>query len=411
MNRSTLKDSTFRPTRIRWLIVAITGLISIVAGIDRADISILARPLIEGHYLTARTLGLANGLFLVAFSLSNIVGGILVDRLGAKKMMLGATSWWGAFTAMTAFFLAGFAMIPMRILVGLGEGLQGPTCSKWVKEWFPTQERAKAGTIQNAGLWVGPLISGPLVTWLYLISGSVSTPWLVLGLATIVITLPVVFLLGSDKPEGHHLTNQAETRYIREKQNLERGLQIPAETVLLNYRYWIVVFAWAGMATIFYGLTFWFPLYMENVRHLSVRATGAFYSIPYILMLVFAVGSSVLSDRLVRRAPFFAIGPILSAVLLLVATHMNAATPALLLISLGLAFNGFVVPNITASLQQFAQPTNIGLVYGVALGTETLAAAVGSYIIGVSFDIGFLYMEAFAIAGGVAALILVAEGL
>jgi len=29
----------------------------------------------------------------------------------------------------------------------------------------------------------------------------------------------------------------------------------------------------------------------------------------------------------------------------------------------------------------------------------------------VSFDIGFLYMEAFAIAGGVAALVLVAEGL
>jgi len=411
MNRPQLKANKFRATSVRWQIVSIAGLISIVAGIDKTDISILAKPLIGGHYITAPILGLANGLFLVAFSFSNVFGGLLVDRLGAKRMMLGSTTWWGVFTALTAIFFAGVAMVPMRILVGLGEGLQGPTCSKWVKEWFPTQERAMAGTIQNAGLWVGPLISGPLVSWLYLMSGSVSTPWLVLGLATLVIALPVIFLFGSDRPEDHRFTNQAETTYIRERQSLEHKLQMPTSTVLLNYRYWIVVFAWAGMATIFYGLTFWFPLYMEDVRHLSVRATGAFYAIPYLLMLVFAVSSSLLSDRLVRRAPFFAIGPILSAVLLLVATHMSAATPALLLISLGLAFNGFVVPNISASLQQFAQPSNIGLVYGIALGTETIVSAVGTYIIGVSFDIGFLYMEAFAIAGGVAALVLVAEGL
>lgn len=411
MNRYKLKDNKLRPTAVRWLIVSITGLISIVAGIDKADISILAKPLIEGHHITAPVLGLANGVFLVAFSLSNVIGGLLVDRLGAKKMMLGAVSWWGFFTAMTAIFFAGIAMVPMRILVGLGEGLQGPTCSKWVKAWFPTQERAMAGTIQNAGLWIGPLISGPLVTWLYLMSGSVSTPWLVLGLGTLLIGLPVIILLGADRPEDHRLTNQAETSYIRDRQDLERKLQIPTNKVFLNYRYWIVVFAWAGMATIFYGLTFWFPLYMEEVRHLSVRATGVFYAVPYILMVVFAVSSSLLSDRFVRRAPFFAIGPILSAVLLLVATHMNAATPALLLISLGLAFNGFVVPNISASLQQFAQPSNIGSVYGVALGAETLVSAVGTYIIGVSFDIGFLYMAAFAIAGGVAALVLVVEGL
>lgn len=411
MDRSTLKDNKFRPTAVRWLIVSITALISIVAGIDKADISILARPLIQGHYITAPVLGLANGLFLVAFSFSNIVGGLLVDRLGAKKMMLGATSWWGAFTALSAVFFAGIAMVPMRMLVGLGEGLQGPTCSKWVKEWFPTGERAMAGTIQNAGLWVGPLISGPLVTWLYLMSGSVSTPWLVLGLATLITTLPAVILFGSDRPEDHRLTNQAETNYIRDRQHFERKLQMPTSTVLLSHRYWIVVLAWAGMATIFYGLTFWFPLYMEDVRHLSLRATGVFYTIPYVLMVVFAVSSSLLSDRLVRRAPFFAIGPILAAVLLLVATHMTAATPALLLISLGLACNGFVVPNISAALQQFAQPSNIGLVYGVALGTETLVSAVGTYIIGVSFAVGFLYMEAFAIVGGVAALVLVAEGL
>jgi MFS family permease len=150
---------------------------------------------------------------------------------------------------------------------------------------------------------------------------------------------------------------------------------------------------------------------MEDVRHLSVQATGAWYAVPYILMLVFAIASSLFSDRIVRRAPFIAIGPILAAVLLLVATHMTAVTPALLLISLGLACNGFVVPNISASLQQFAQPSNIGVVYGVALATQTLASAIGTYIIGVSFDVGFIYMEAFAILGGLATVVLVVEGL
>lgn len=400
-----------RPTATRWLIVSITGLMSIVAGIDRADISILAKPLIAGHYVTGSILGLANSLFLVVFALSNGLGGMMVDRLGAKRILTGAATWWGIITAVTAFFFAGFAIVPLRVLLGLGEGLQGPTCSKWVKEWFPTRERAIAGTIQNAGLWVGPLISGPLVTWLYLTTGSVSLPWLIVGIGTIVVAVPAVVFLGGDRPEEHPLANEAETTLIREGQAAERKLQIPAHQVLRDYHYWIVVFAWAGMATIFFGLTFWFPLYMEDVRHLSVRATGGWYAVPYILMVIFAVSSSLFSDRFVRRAPFFAIGPILAAVLLLVATHMTAVTPALLLISLGLACNGFVVPNISASLQQFAQPSNIGVVYGVALATETLISAVGTYIIGVSFSVGFIYMEAFAILGGLASLVLVIEGL
>src|ERR1017187_6912447 len=116
-----------RPTSTRWLIVSITGLMSIVAGIDRADISILAKPLIAGHYVTGRILGLANSLFLVFFALSNVLGGVMVARLGAKRMLTAAATWWGAMTFATAFFLAGFAIVPLRALLGLGEGLQGPT--------------------------------------------------------------------------------------------------------------------------------------------------------------------------------------------------------------------------------------------------------------------------------------------
>jgi hypothetical protein len=40
-----------------------------------------------------------------------------------------------------------------------------------------------------------------------------------------------------------------------------------------------------------------------------------------------------------------------------------------------------------------------------------LASAIGTYIIGVSFDVGFIYMEAFAILGGLATVVLVVEGL
>lgn len=396
---------------MRWVIVSIAGLMSLLAGIDKANISILAKPLIATHLVTAQTIGLSNSLFLIVFAVANALSGLFVDRFGSKRLLAMASAWWGVVTALTAVFWAGFALVPMRVLLGIGEGFQGSTGGKWVKEWFPTRERAMAGTIQNTGLWVGGIVTGPLVTWLFLSTHSVVTPWLVMGIGTLVLAVPAVIFLGADKPEQHRLASEEEVQFIRSGQGIERPNEMTTREIFSSYRYWIVIFTWSGMATIFYGLTFWFPLYMEDVRHVPVRAAGLWYAVPYILMALFAVGASLLSDRVVRRAPFYAIGTLMAGILLFVATRMGSVTPALLVISLGLAFNGFVVPNITATLQQIAQTSNMATVYGISIALENFFSAIGIYIIGISFNVGFIYMEAFSILGGLAAFLLVARGM
>ena len=113
---SAAQPAVGRPrSSMRWVIVSIAGLMSLIAGIDKANISILAKPLIATHLVKPQTIGLANSLFLAVFAVANALSGLFVDRLGSKRLLGIASAWWGAVTALTAVFWAGFALVPMRV--------------------------------------------------------------------------------------------------------------------------------------------------------------------------------------------------------------------------------------------------------------------------------------------------------
>ena len=50
-----------------------------------------------------------------------------------------------------------------RFLLGMGEGGGFPAATRAVAEWFPTEDRATAMGIINAGTAVGAVIAPPLI--------------------------------------------------------------------------------------------------------------------------------------------------------------------------------------------------------------------------------------------------------
>src|SRR5450755_444532 len=82
---------------------------------------------------------------------------------------------------------ASFAMLAAsRFLLGMGEGGGFPTATRAVAEWFPTEERATALGIINAGTAVGAVIAPPLIAvilsflswrWIFVISGGLGLLW------------------------------------------------------------------------------------------------------------------------------------------------------------------------------------------------------------------------------------------
>ena len=96
------------------------------------------------------------------------VAGWLVDRLGARWMMLAGILTWslaclGAGLTRTFGHFAFF-----RGMLGVAEPMAFPSQLRVVTMWFPGSLRATANSLCVAGGTIGAIIAPPLVAWLSL---------------------------------------------------------------------------------------------------------------------------------------------------------------------------------------------------------------------------------------------------
>ena len=111
---------TYSTTR-RWLIVALLAVASIVAYIDRVNLSVA---LIDVDFKTFFGLsntdrGLANSAFFWSYAALQIPAGWLVDRYGSKRPIAVGFAVWSILTAVTSL-TTGFSMLfAIRALLSL----------------------------------------------------------------------------------------------------------------------------------------------------------------------------------------------------------------------------------------------------------------------------------------------------
>ncbi|MED1205453.1 MFS transporter [Heyndrickxia acidicola] len=412
-NQYNVKLDTGTKTNFRWWFAVVLWFLLLVSYIDRTNISIAGPFMIKSGVVTPAMLALANSLFLFMYGLSNIFGGYLSDKFGAKKIAIFALTWWSVMTLFTGIIWSSLALVFSRVLLGLGEGMHWPLNSKWVKAWFPQHERARANMFWEFGLTMGPIIAGPFITYLIVSSGTWKTPFIVMALVGLIVMIPIILFFIKDRPEQSKYVSSAELEYInadKEKDDDNNPEKVTVGSILKKGDFWLLLLNWSGMATIFYGILFWLPSYLQEVRHLSVKMTGIWYMLPYIMMTVCIILTAFASDRFMKRSIFASIGTFVAGIGLLLGTHTNNLVIAMILISISSAMNGVVLPTVWSSLQKMFPSRNVGAGAGLLNGLENIIAAVGTYILGISFNIGFPYLIIFAFVGGISGLILAKKG-
>ena len=96
-------------------------------------------------------------IFYVGYFFSMAVGGFLADKYGGKTVLGLGVLLWSIFTMLTpAFSYNGFlALLFIRILIGLGEGITFPSWHSMYARWIPFKERTRAVAFTNSGISVG----------------------------------------------------------------------------------------------------------------------------------------------------------------------------------------------------------------------------------------------------------------
>ncbi len=147
----------------RWFIIALVFLAAVLNYIDRQTLSVLAPTIQADLGLDESDYANIVNIFLVAYTISYLVSGRMVDRLGTRMGMAVFVAFWSVSNMLTAAAHGFRSLGIFRFALGLGEAGVWPAASKSVSEWFPAKERALAIGVYTMGSTIGAVVAPHVV--------------------------------------------------------------------------------------------------------------------------------------------------------------------------------------------------------------------------------------------------------
>lgn len=413
--KDTIQD---KPTKERFVLVGILLLTLLVAYLDRVNVSVLvADPVFlqeMGILGKPVQMGLLMTVFLIAYGFSNVLLSPLGDWMGPRKAMCLSILLW-AVSLLFGGFASTFTMVLIaRAVLGVGEGMHWPMQSKYVKNWFPPQERGKANSVWLIGLMIGPAVSMPIFTWVVHELGWRPSFFLLVVIGLVPLTL--LWFHTKDHPHQSPRCNEAERRYIEDALELERQAEAASsgatvmeniKLIITDYRFWLLTVFYFSVASVWWGTMAWLPSYLKVARGFNWAAMGALSSLPYVLGAGSIMLFGYLIDRTGRRAPFAMLSMLGAAAGIYFGAHAEDNFTAALLISFGIASVAMGLPAAWAMLQQIvpgkAVGAGAGMMNGLSNGGSAFSPVLigffislsGSYVGGLMFLVGMALLGAF----------------
>jgi len=396
---STVAVVAGKVPRLRWLIIGLVFLATLINYIDRLTVSVLAPVITEALKLSNLEYASLGTWFLLAYTISQGVSGKLYDQIGARRGFALSIIVW-SLAAMAHAFARGLGSLSVfRFLLGLGEAGNWPGAAKVTAEWFPVRERAFAMAIFNSGAAIGSIIAPPIIVWLQLSYGW-QTTFIITG--TLGFFWLALWLFCYQPPDRHRWITDEERALIRDggterrrDGEKENALSVPLSLRpsvspspkwrdLLRYRQvWAIVVARLLVDPVWWLFITWLPLFLNRVHGFDLKKIGLFAWVPFVaadagsLLGGFASGFLIKRGWSVNRARKATIG---FAALLMPAGILaaRAQDPVVALALIGLVLFGFQfwINNVQTLPSDFFSDKMVASVAGLG----GVGAGVGSMI-------------------------------
>ena len=305
-----------KPTRVRYLILAMLFLATTINFADRATMAIAGPEIKKLFNLSPVEMGYIFSAFAWSYMIAQMPGGWLLDRFGSKLTYFGSIMLWSIFTMLqgTVGFLTGGAAVALlfalRLLVGASEAPSFPGNSRLTSTWFPAAERGRAVAVFNAAQYFATVLFAPLMGWLVHAHGWESVFYVmgVLGILTALLWMRTVYV-----PKDHPLVNQAEIDYIQQGGAMidmdDRHLAATRQQLnswqcvkeMLGNRMLLGIYIGQySISTLTYFFLTWFPVYLVQERHMTILKAGFVAALPAVAGFIGGILGGVLSDRLLK---------------------------------------------------------------------------------------------------------------
>jgi MFS family permease len=183
-----------------WVIVATTFLIALVTVGGRSAFGVFVVPMSEEFGWSRSTISLAASLGFLVNGLSQPFLGRLFDTLGGRKVILVSLATFGVTTILLALtFHIVFLIAVFGVIMSIAwSGTSLTTTSALLSRWF-RHKRATVLSLSTAGASAGGLLLVPLAMYV-LQQTDWRMTWVVLGVLTLVVALPLAYFFLQDDP-------------------------------------------------------------------------------------------------------------------------------------------------------------------------------------------------------------------
>jgi ACS family hexuronate transporter-like MFS transporter len=395
---------------LRWWMIGMICLVTVINYIDRQTLSVLAPTIMDEFKMSNVEYSRVVTTFLAAYTISQALSGRIIDRIGVRRGFMLFVGIWTIASMLHSTARSAVQLAAFRFLLGLGEAGNWPGAAKAVSEWFPMKERALGMAIFNSGAVIGAVIAPPLIAWVALSFGWRYAFFIGASLSVVLMALWYRFY---QSPAQHARLSDDERAYILSDQPVATGVPPRPWRELFGYRQtWAVLTARFFTDPIWWFLIAWLPTYLKNARGFSLSLIGLLAWIPFLLADMGSLTGGFVSGRLIRQGwsvdrarktvLLGTIALIPTGVLLL----MNTTSDAAALVAIGaiaFGFQGWIV-NIQTLPSDCFPRQDVGGVAGLGGAAAGLASMGFTLLVGwvvdhYSYQPVFLMVAAMALIG------------
>lgn len=281
-----------RQDSFRWVILFMLFAATTINYLDRQILSLLKPVLDEEFGWSDEDYGLIMSVFQGAYAIGLILFGWIVDKYGAKLGFAVSIAWWSVGAILHALAAGVTSMGACRVVLGLGEGGNFPSCIKTVTNWFHAKERVLATTLFNSGSNVGALVA-PAVVPLMAVAWGWQSAFIAAGVLGF---LWLFFWLRMPKEPRQALVEESAA-VARE----EKAEKIPWRKLLCYRQTWSLIVVRFMTDPVWWFFLFWLPDFFKKQFHCNIEESMMPLVTVYAIVTVLSIAGGWLTKRLASR--------------------------------------------------------------------------------------------------------------
>jgi len=387
-----------------WALALTATLTMAVSYVDRQALAVLAPTVTRELGISEEGYGWLIAAFSIAYLVSAPLAGVLIDRVGARRGLLGAVLVWSAVAAMHALAPTFGVLIALRIALGLAESPSFPGAAQTVNRALPPADQARGFGVlftgSSLGAMAAPLIAIPLEQRWGFRAAFLGTA--AIGLLWVPIWVTIAFSRAGRRALDRRHADHAPSPAGGPRPERPRALSVVVHPAVL--RALVVIL---GQSPILAFVLLWTSKYLVHDHGLTQAEVKPYLVVP---PLFYDVGAILFGHLASRRARIHGAGQPPRALFALAAgmCMLAAAVPlgrgpaeAIAIAGLCMVGAGAISALTMADMLTRVHPSVVSTAGGVSAAAQSLAYIVVNPLIGRALGSGAGYPAVFMALGAV----------